>query len=118
MTRTWMTGCLLALIAAACSADRPVQPGAAATGPSFSGGTVEKFTFAGVTLVDGEAVFENALIEAGSRDKAGTKQDFTNCSYFTEAYREYLGQVASADFASHDPGAVRQFCEQSFPNRQ
>lgn len=117
MVRTWVTALLVAGIVIGCSTEGPVQPQTAEVAPSF-GNVVEKFTFAGVTLVDGDAVFENAVIEASSRDKGGAKQDFTNCSYYTEGYLEYLGQFGSPDFASHDAAAVQAFCEENFPNRQ
>lgn len=117
MKRSWVALVLVAGIGIGCSTEGPVEPRAAVGGVSL-GNVVEKFTFTGVTLVDAEQVFENAVIEATSREKEGTKQDFTNCSYYTEGYLEYLGQFGSGDFASHDPAAVEAFCTENFPNRQ
>lgn len=59
---------------------------------------------------------ENGVIEAGSRDHKNAKQDLTNCSYFTEDYRESLSYYADGDFASADPDAVREFCVEHLPD--
>lgn len=84
-----------------------------------------KFTFEGVTLVDGELVIEDGVIEAGSKVTQQNKNNpdgvwFTNCSYYTEAYEEYLGQYGDdTSFAdSEDLEAdVKAFCVEHFPDR-
>lgn len=76
---------------------------------------VNKFTFADVTLVDGELTVTNAVIEASS--KSNNKGTFTQCSYFTEGWGDYLGAFASDDFASADADDVREFCIENFENR-
>ena len=79
----------------------------------------QKFTFTDVTLSEeGVVVAENGVIEAASRDKKNDKQDWTECTYFTEDYAESLGTFGSSDFASTDAGEVLDFCLQHFPDRQ
>lgn len=82
-------------------------------------GGSEKFTFEGVTLTDGELVVEDAVVEVAVRDHKQDKNDWTNCSYFTEAWGEHLGAY-NEDVVAGDGGAdaARTFCVANFPNRQ
>lgn len=77
-----------------------------------------KFTFEDVTLEDGDLVVENGVVEAASKENK--KAEFVSCSYYTEAYVEYLGQYADdTSFAdSKDLEAdVEEFCVEHFPDR-
>lgn len=117
---------LAALFVTAACQDAPTaatgaSPLGDAAGPAAAKGgqkTSVKFTFEDVTLVDGDLVVENAVIEVGSRDKKNPKQDWTQCDYFTEGWREHLGAVGTGDFASTDADDLLAFCLASFPDRQ
>ena len=118
-TRFRLPALLLAAAVAfvACdSASEPLAPQVNAAKGSDTGN--EKFTFEGVTLVDGELVVEDAIIEAAVKDKKNDKQDFTECVYFTDGYEENLGTFGTGDFASLDADEVREFCVDSFPQRR
>ena len=108
----------LVLAAGACS-DAPLPT--AQTGPevALAKGGVDKFTFQGVTLVDGDRVVEDAVIEASVKDQKKDKNDWTNCSYFTEGWGDHLGQFG-AGVVPGDGGAdaVESFCIDNFANRQ
>lgn len=106
-------------VAAACG-DAPTGADLDGLAPSFAKGgskNVVKFTFEDVTLEDGDLVVENGVIEGSVKDKKNDKQDWTNCSYYTEAWGEYLGSFGSGDFASTDREAVEDFCVEHFPDR-
>lgn len=109
----------LVLAVAACS--DASSPGAlTAPEASFAKGSngTEKFTFEDVTLVDGDLVVENAVVQAGVRDHKNDKNDWTNCSYFTEGWAESLGQYDEPVVPDDgSPEAVRDFCVESFPLR-
>ena len=121
MSKTRFRFSALLLVAAvafvACdSASEPLAPQVSAAKGGDTGN--EKFTFEGVTLVDGELVVEDAIVEAAVKDKKNDKQDFTECVYFTEGHRDNLGTFGTGDFASLDADEVREFCVSSFPQRQ
>lgn len=78
--------------------------------------TSVKYTFTGVTLVDGDLVVENGIIEAGVRDHKKDKNDWTSCTYFTEDWTESLGVYG--ENAAPGPGDVEAFCANHFPDRQ
>lgn len=109
----------LVLAVAACS--DASSPGAlTAPEASFAKGSnsSEKLTFEGVTLVDGDLVVENAVVEAAVKDHKNDKNDWTNCSYFTEGWTESLGQHGEQLVPGDgSPEAVRDFCVESFPLR-
>lgn len=79
-------------------------------GGNDNGSVNEKFEFGPVTFSDGSV----GTIRAGS--KITNKGAFTTCGYFT-IDEAFLGQFASADFASSDADAVRQFCLDHFADR-
>lgn len=78
--------------------------------------TTVKYTFEGATLVDGDLEVENAVIEATVRDH---KNDWTNCSYFTESWATHLGEYGEG-VVPGDGGAdaVEAFCVDHFEDRQ
>lgn len=76
-----------------------------------------KFTFTDVTLDDGTVVVEDGVIEASSRDKKNDRQDWTECTYYTEGWSEHLGGFGSDDFASTDAQEVLDFCREHFADR-
>lgn len=118
---TVLVSMALPFLLLACS-DAPLPTAGSDAGVAFAkggGGNTVKHTFEGVTLTDGELVVENAGIKAGVRDHKKDKNDWTNCSYYTEGWTEFLG----AHGASTVPGdgsadAVREFCVESFPLRE
>lgn len=108
----------LVLAVGACS-DAPLPT--AQTGPevALAKGGAEKLTFEGVTLVDGDDVFEDAVVEAGVKDQKKDKNDWTNCSYFTEGWGDHLGRFGEAVVPGDGSAdAVRSFCIDNFENRQ
>lgn len=95
-----------------------VLDGAAPAAAKGGEKTTEKFQFSDVTLVDGDLVVENGVIQAGSRDKKNDRQDWTQCDYYTEGWGEHLGGFGSGDFASSSADEVLDFCLRHFPDRQ
>jgi hypothetical protein len=106
---------------AACAGDAsPTAPAAtAATSPRFdkNGATNDKFEFTGVTLVDGEQTFENAVIYAASK-RTGGGNEHTVCEYSTANGMSYLGQYEEAGVSFTDAAALEQFCIDNFSARQ
>ena len=83
---------------------------------------MNKFTFEGVTLVDGDQVVENGVIEVASKltqkNKNADPTELTTCSYYTEDYQTYLGQFqGEAFFARDEEDAARDFCVNNYPDR-
>ena len=79
------------------------------TASAFAG--VTKYTFNDVTYPDGTT----GEIEAGVKDT--NKSDLTNCTYFSDDYREALGYYADpVVFTTAEE--VRQFCLDHFDERQ
>lgn len=113
----------LILVVAACS-DAPLPTAQGGPGVALAKGGVQKFTFEDVALDDGTLVVKNAVIEAGVRDHRKDKNDWTNCSYFTEGWGEHLGQFGAEGVppgfgdGEHDAGDVRDFCMERFADRQ
>jgi hypothetical protein len=107
----------LVLTVGACS-DAPLPTAQDTPDLAQARGGAQKFTFQGVTLADGDLVVENAVIEAGVKDQKKDRNDWTNCSYFTEAWGEHLGQFGEGEVPG-DGGAdaVRTFCIENFENR-
>ena len=121
MSKTRFRLSALLLVAAvafmACdSASEPLAPQVSAAKGGDTGN--EKFTFTDVELVDGDLVVANGIVEAGVKDKKNDRQDFTECVYFTDGYEDNLGTFGTGDFASLDADEVREFCVDSFPQRQ
>lgn len=117
-----LTVAALAALATACG-DQPLPTGAE-PGPSFVGnggqsqGQTKLFTFEDVDLVDADGTtYEDAVIEAASKDHKNDRLDFTECAYYTEDYEEFLGDYGESGWASHDADEVREFCIENFPNR-
>lgn len=107
----------LAALTLACT-DAPVPTGSAPEVSLAKQSDVDgKHTFTGVTLVNGDLVVEDAVIEAAVDDHKKDKNDFTRCSYFTEGWGEFLGGYAEAVVPSGGPDAVRDFCVDNFPSR-
>lgn len=108
----------LVLAIGACS-DAPTATEQITPDDALTKNTTVKYTFEGVTLVDGGATFENAVIEASVRDHKNDKNDWTNCSYFTDAWETHLG-VYGEDVVPGDGGAdaVEEFCIGNFENRE
>lgn len=74
-----------------------------------------KFTFSGVTLTDGSVTYDNAVIEAASKQTGGST--FTSCNYYTAGYATFLGYYQDAAFASSDAATVQTFCAEHFAER-
>lgn len=108
----------LAALALAC-ADAPV-PTQSAPEVAFAKDDADaKHTFTGVTLTDGDLVVEDAVIEASVDDHKKDENDWTNCSYFTEDWADYLGAYGEALVPGDGSAeAVRDFCIESFPLRE
>lgn len=121
---TYLAGVLasaaLVLLVSACS-DAPLATDSADADAvaAKKGDGGEKLTFVGVTLEDGDQVVENAVVEAAVKDKKKDKNDWTNCSYFTEDWEESLGSYGE-NAVPGDGGtdAVESFCVDRFPDRQ
>lgn len=108
----------LVLLVGACS-DAPLPTAQGTPDVAQARGGAQKLTFEDVTLVDGDLIVENAVIEAGVRDHKKDRNDWTNCSYFTEAWGEHLGHFGEG-VVPGDGGAdaVRAFCVENFANRR
>lgn len=115
---------VVALGLAACSSPDASGPTALDGGDlSYASGgekNVVKFTFEDVTLTDGDLVVENGVIEAAVRDHKKDKNDWTNCSYYTEDWAGSLGSfgVGALPEAGTGAEAVENFCTEHFSDRQ
>lgn len=109
----------LVVLVTACSDALPTDTADADVVAAKGGNGGEKFTFEGVTLEDGDLVVRNAVVEAAVKDKKKDKNDWTNCSYFTEDWRESLGSYGEAVVPGDGSAeAVEAFCVDRFSERQ
>lgn len=116
-TGTVVATLALAALALACT-DAPVPTQSAPEATLAKKDADAKHTFTGVTLVDGDRVVENAVIEAAVDDHKKDAKDFTRCSYFTEDWRAFLGGYGEAVVPGDGSAeAVRDYCVESFPLR-
>lgn len=109
----------LVVLVSACSDALPTEASDADVVAAKGGNSVDKFTFEGVTLEDGDLVVEDAVVEAAVKDKKKDENDWTNCSYFTEDWQESLGSYGE-NVVPGDGGAdaVEAFCVDRFSERQ
>jgi hypothetical protein len=76
------------------------------------------FALAGVTKATFDVTFSDGTqgtIYVGS--KITNKAVFTQCDY-EDVNGQFLGAFASPDFASTDPAALEQFCQDHFVDKQ
>jgi hypothetical protein len=71
---------------------------------------VTKYSFNDVVI--GEDIVE---IEAGVKDNRSSQ--FSNCSYYSDDYLEWLGQYQEAVVAGETADEVLDFCVSNFDNR-
>lgn len=119
-TASILASAFLVLALAACS-DAPLASAPDGTDAVFAkqGNSSQKFTFEGVTLEDGDLLVESGVVEAAVKDKRNDKNDWTNCTYFTEDWQESLGSHGEAVVPGDGSAeAVEAFCVDNFENRQ
>src|SRR5690606_9893513 len=111
--RSIVAATLLAAVAACAGSDSPTALAASVGRPQFAkaGG---KFTFLDVVFPDGTT----GIIAAGT--KAVNKGTFTQCSYYSPDWEEYLGGFGDDTLAAADvenPDAVLAYCLSHFQDR-
>lgn len=95
------------------TASAAVPPGSPST---QSGSGNLRATFTGVTLVDGNEMYENATIRARSRSNPHSAA--TVCRYIAGDRKTSLGRYTATGFGLADTTGLKQFCIDMFPARQ
>jgi hypothetical protein len=60
---------------------------------------------------------DGTIVEIEAGVKTTNKGDFSQCSYFSDDYADYLGQFADDVFAGDSAEKVLAFCVDNFDNR-
>lgn len=60
---------------------------------------------------------DGVIVEIEAGVKTTNKNDYSNCTYFTDDYRDVLGYYAAPVFAGDTAEEVLQFCVNNFDER-